>query len=64
MPSGKTGADRSEDQRFHDMSLEIGCSRKTAVKSIPLILEERNDQATFDRLYEILEDLMRNHRVA
>ena len=46
------------------MSLEIGCSRKTAVKSIPLILEERNDQATFDRLYEILEDLMRNHRVA
>jgi hypothetical protein len=45
------------------MSLEIGCSRTSALKSIPLILEERNDQATFDHLYEILEDLMRKHRV-
>ena len=44
------------------MSLEIGCSRTTTLKSIPLILEERNEQATFDRLYEILEDLMLKHR--
>jgi hypothetical protein len=46
------------------MSSETGYSRTTAMKSIPLVLEERNDQATFDRLYEILEDLMRKHRAA
>jgi uncharacterized protein (TIGR02391 family) len=44
--------------------LQAGCSRTSALKSVPLVLEERNDQATFDRLYEILEDLMSRHRVA
>ena len=44
--------------------LQAGCSRTSALKSVPLILEERNDQATLDRLYEILEDLLGRHRVA
>ena len=44
--------------------LQAGCSSTSALKSIPLVLEQHNDQATFDRLHDILEDLMRKHRVA
>lgn len=44
--------------------LAAGCNR-TNRKTTPieLVLSKRNDQATFDRLSEILEDLMRKHRV-
>jgi hypothetical protein len=44
--------------------LAAGCTRANR-KSTPieLVLAERNDQATFDRLFEILQDLIRKHRV-
>jgi len=44
--------------------LETGCRRlpKTTTP-ITLFLKEHNDQATFDRLVEILTDLMAKHRV-
>jgi uncharacterized protein (TIGR02391 family) len=44
--------------------LQAGCTR-TAAKdtSIRLLMSEKNDQATFDRLYEILQDLMQKHGV-
>ena len=42
--------------------LQAGCTRTVAKQSpIKLFLSERNDQATFDRLYEILRDLMEKH---
>jgi uncharacterized protein (TIGR02391 family) len=43
--------------------LQAGCTR-TAAKDTPirLLMSEKNDQATFDRLYEILQDLMQKHR--
>jgi uncharacterized protein (TIGR02391 family) len=43
--------------------LQVRCIR-TAAKRTPirLFLSEYNDQATFDRLYEILRDLMEKHR--
>jgi uncharacterized protein (TIGR02391 family) len=51
-------------EQLTDRLLAAGCSQTTAMKSIPLLLEDRNDQATFDRLYEILEDLMLKHRAS
>jgi uncharacterized protein (TIGR02391 family) len=43
--------------------IQAGC-RRTAAKSTPirLLLDEHNNQSTFDRLYEILRDLMEKHR--
>ena len=44
--------------------LQAGCTRTVAKQTpIKLFLSERNDQATFDRLYEILGGLMEKHRV-
>lgn len=44
--------------------LAAGCTRANRRSTpIELVLTRRNDQATFDRLYEILENLMRKHRV-
>jgi len=44
--------------------LQAGCTRTVAKQSpIKLLLSEQNDQATFDRLYEILGGLMDKHRV-
>jgi hypothetical protein len=43
--------------------LEAGCVRYPSVqRPIRLFLVERNDQATFDRLFEILRDLVQEHR--
>lgn len=52
-----------EIKRFEEILLQAGCIR-TAAKDTPirLPLGERNDQVTFDRLYEILEELMKKHR--
>jgi uncharacterized protein (TIGR02391 family) len=43
--------------------IQAGC-RRTAAKDTPirLFLNEHNDQGTFDRLYEILQELMEKHR--
>ena len=43
--------------------LQAGCSSTSALKSIPLVLEERNDEATFERIYGILKELMEKHGV-
>ncbi len=44
--------------------LAAGCTRANRTSTpVELVLARRNDQATFDRLYEILDDLMRKHRV-
>jgi hypothetical protein len=45
--------------------LDAGCTR-TNRKSTPveLILARRNDQATLDRIFAILQDLVRRHGVA
>jgi hypothetical protein len=42
--------------------LATGC-RRVARKTTPieLVLTQRNDQITFDRLYEILKDLVQRH---
>jgi hypothetical protein len=44
--------------------VDLGCGR-TARKTTPIELDlsTHNDWATFDRIYGILEDLMRNHGV-
>ena len=45
--------------------LSAGCTRANrSTTPVELLLTRRNDQATFDRLYEILENLMRKHQVA
>ena len=45
--------------------LAAGCTRANRKTTpVELILTRRNDQAIFDRLYEILGDLMRKHRIA
>ena len=47
-----------------DVLVKLGCKR-SARKTTPLefFVTERNDQATFDRLYQILADLIRKHQV-
>ena len=45
--------------------LAAGCTRANRKTTpVELVLTRRNDQATFDRLYEILENLIRKHQVA
>ena len=44
--------------------LAAGCTRANRnTTPVELVLTRRNDQATFDRLYEILADLIRKHQV-
>jgi hypothetical protein len=52
-------------QQLESDLLQAGCTHHVGVKATPirLFLSERNDQAIFDRLFEILRDLMEKHRV-
>jgi methylase of polypeptide subunit release factors len=49
-------------ERLASQLLQVGCSRVPAKDiSIQLVLPEQNGQATFDRQYEILKDLVEKH---
>jgi hypothetical protein len=49
-------------KQLEDRLIRVGCIR-TAAKGTPirLFLDQHNDQHTFDRLYEILEELIEKH---
>ena len=50
-------------EQVTDQFLQAGCTR-VPVKDIPvqLLLSDQNDQATFDRIHGILEELVQEHR--
>ncbi|MBN1811806.1 MAG: TIGR02391 family protein [Anaerolineae bacterium] len=49
-------------ERLASQLVQAGCSRVPSKDfSIQLILPDRNDQATFDHLYDILRDLVQKH---
>lgn len=62
--AGLSRVERLDIDELETKLIQAGCTR-TAAKDTPirLFLDQRSDQGTFERLYEILRDLMEKHRV-
>jgi uncharacterized protein (TIGR02391 family) len=62
--AGLSRVERLDVDQLETELVQAGCTR-TAAKDTPirLFLDQRNDQHAFDRLYEILRNLMKKHRV-